>query len=243
MDRRCYPHWEIVKQRIGFHDLTFVVEGKSVYSINGTPHPVEAGDIIYIPPGNEREAHTSARCPMHSYAFNFNWWPQGSADALPLPFVTKGAITSELLGGIKQFSQVWMSKQAGYIMQSRALFMLLLHRLVTMTREDHRRVDKRVNQMLRYVNEHYAEELDLSQMSQMVGLHPVYLGKLFKTHTGCSFREYVNRIRINHAEMMLSTGGFTVTQVAERCGFQDLSYFSSLFKTVKGVPPSALFKT
>ena len=77
-------------------------------------------------------------------------------------------------------------------------------------------------------------------MAEIVGLHRVYLGKLFKNNMGCSFKEYLNMIRINNAEMLLTTGGFSVTQVAERCGFRDVSYFSNVFKLVKGYPPSTV---
>ncbi|MBW5445812.1 helix-turn-helix domain-containing protein [Cohnella sp. CFH 77786] len=243
VDRRCFPDWEIIKQTIDFHDLTFIVEGKSHYFVNGVKHTIEAGDVVYIPVGSVREAHTFKDNPMHSYAFNFKWLA-GRTDPLPLQTVTKNVITSELIGYFKQFTQVWMSKQPGYVMQSRALFMLIVHRLLTITNRNTSllKADQRVNQVLEYVAEHYPEELDLSGMAEIVNLHPVYLGKLFKKNMGCSFKEYLNMIRVNHAEMLLSTGGFSVTQVAERCGFRDISYFSNVFKSVKGYPPSTVFK-
>jgi len=242
VDRRCFPNWEIIKQTIDFHDLTFVVEGKSNYYVNGVKHTVEAGDVVYIPVGSVREAHTFKENPAHSYAFNFKWLPNENTEPLPLQTVTKNVITNELIGYFKQFTHVWMSRQPGYLMQARALFMLILHRLLSNIRRDSARADQRVNQVLVYVAEHYAEELDLAGMAEIVGLHPVYLGKLFKKNMGYSFKEHLNMIRINHAEMLLSTGGFSVTQVAERCGFRDISYFSNVFKSVKGYPPSTVFK-
>ncbi|WEK54373.1 MAG: AraC family transcriptional regulator [Candidatus Cohnella colombiensis] len=243
VDRRCFPDWEIVNQTIDFHDLTCIVEGKSYYYVNGVKHTIEAGDIIYIPVGSVREAHTSKENPMHSYAFNFKWLPNENTEPLPLQTVTKNVITSELIGYFKQFTHVWLSKQPGYVMQARALFMLIIHRLLTITNRDTAlmRADKRVNLVLAYVAEHYSEELDLAGLAEIVGLHRVYLGKLFKKNMGCSFNEYLNMIRINNAEMLLTTGGFSVTQVAERCGFHDISYFSNVFKSVKGYPPSTVF--
>ncbi|WP_372516736.1 helix-turn-helix transcriptional regulator [Paenibacillus silviterrae] len=69
-----------------------------------------------------------------------------------------------------------------------------------------------------------------------------YLGKLFRINTGISFKEYLNQMRINQAEILLSTGGYSVTEVAERCGFHDISYFSNVFKSIKGCPPSSVCK-
>jgi AraC-like DNA-binding protein len=42
--------------------------------------------------------------------------------------------------------------------------------------------------------------------------------------------------------MMLSSGDFTVSETAERCGFRDISYFSNMFKLLKGYPPSAVLR-
>lgn len=244
VDRQCFPEWKIKKDTITFHDLTFVVEGKSNYYVNGVKYTVEAGDVIYIPWGSKREAHTDKDFPMHSYAFNFCWLQTSTQDALPLETVNKNVINSEILNYINQFKHVWMSRQPGHIMQSRALFMLIIHQVITFyyRKDDPLQADKRINKVLEYVVDHYSEELNLSGMAQIVNLHPVYLGKIIKKNTGYSFKEYLNQVRINHAEMLLSTGGFSVTEVAERCGFHDVAYFSNVFKTIKGYRPSTVSK-
>lgn len=244
VDRRCFPDWNIINKRIGFQDLTFVMDGKSNYFIDGVKYTVEPGDVIYIPEGSVREAHTFYENPMHSFAFNFNWTPEGSPIALPLEPVMKNCITNEIRGYIKQFTQVWMSKEPGYIMQARAIFMLIIHKLLMISsrKRFHLQTDLRVQKVLDYVNEHYPDNLELSGIAAIYNLNPVYFGKLFKSNTGYSFKEYLNLIRINNAEMLLSTGGFSVTEVAERCGFKDVSYFSNVFKSIKGYPPSNVFK-
>ncbi|UUZ86293.1 AraC family ligand binding domain-containing protein [Paenibacillus sp. P26] len=71
VDRRSFPGWEIIRQKINFHDLTFIVGGQADYYVNGEKFTAEKGDMIYIPPGCIREAHSNMENPMHSYAFNF----------------------------------------------------------------------------------------------------------------------------------------------------------------------------
>jgi AraC family transcriptional regulator of arabinose operon len=239
VDRRCFPDWEIIRQKIDFHDLTFIVEGQSDYYINGEKFSVEAGDMIYIPQGSVREASTNKMNPMHSYAFNFKL---ETTNELHLPFqtVTKHDLTGEMLQYIKEFTQVWMTKQPGYEIQARGLFLLILHRLlaVSLRRNESVLTDKRIAKVRAYITEHYSDELDLDRVASIADLHPVYFSKLFKQVTGYSFKKFLNLIRINNAEMMLSTGGFTVYEVAERCGYKEISYFSNVFKSIKGYPPS-----
>ncbi|MEV5030205.1 helix-turn-helix transcriptional regulator [Paenibacillus sp. LPE1-1-1.1] len=243
VDRRCYPDWTIQKTRIGFHDLTFVVEGKASYYINGEKFTAEEGDLIYVPGGSVREAHTFKETPMHSYPFNFFWAEPHNHIRLPFGVVTKNVITKEILGYIREFNQVWMSKQPFYMIQARALFELILYRLLSnYNRRSATQIDPRIKKLIAFITDHYSENITIGELAERVNLHPVYLGKLFKQNTGSTYKEYVNRIRINNAEMMLSAGDFTVTEAAERCGFYDISYFSNAFKEMKGYSPSAAKK-
>lgn len=240
-DRRCYPDWGITRRLNGFHDLTFVIDGRACYIINDVEYQVEAGDVVYIPEGCIREAYTYADSPMHAYPFNFHWAEPNNHVHLPFGYVNKNLITKEILDYIRDFKQVWMNQQPLYQLHARAIFELILHRLLAnYYRRSASIIDPRIKKVMTYVSDHYSENISINDLAQMVDLHPVYLGKLFKQNTGYSFKEYVNRIRINNAEMMLSAGDFTVTETAERCGFNDISYFSNLFKSLKGYPPSAV---
>lgn len=243
VDRRSFPGWEIIRQEINFHDLTFIVGGQADYYVNGKKFTVEKGDMIYIPPGCVREAHSNKENPMHSYAFNFKLSPSNDQH-LPFQTVTKNLLTVEVLGYAKEFIQVWMTKQPGYEIQARGLFLLILHRLlsVSLLRNGSMQSDDRIAKVRAYITEHYSDDLDLETIAAIVGLHPVYISKLFKQDTGYSFKQFLNLIRVNNAEMMLIAGGFTISEVAERCGFEDISYFSNVFKSIKGYPPSSVRK-
>lgn len=241
VDRKCFQGWCIGNVQIGFHDLTFVVDGKARYSVNGVEYPVEAGDLIYIPEGSTREACTFKEYPMHSYAFNFHWAQPFNHVHLPFGIVTKKMMTKEILDYIQEFKHVWKSKQPFYMIQARALFELILHRLLNnFYLMSASLMDPRIKKITAYIEEHYSEDIQISDLATMVNLHPVYFGKLFKDSTGSTCKEYVNRIRMSNAETMLAAGNYTVSEAAERCGFRDISYFSNLFKLIKGYPPSAV---
>ncbi|MFS0723783.1 AraC family transcriptional regulator [Paenibacillus sp. 1P07SE] len=243
VDRRCYPDWEIIRQRIGFHDLTFVVAGQADYYINDRLVTVTGGDLLYIPPGAVRQATTRQDNPMHSYAFNFHIHP-AAIPPLPLATVSQGCQTPEIMRYLKEFTQVWMTKQLGHQLQAKGLFLLILHRLLLLASRlgAGAQTDERMAMARAYIADHYAEPLRLETVAELAGLHPVYFSKRFKQDTGTSFKQFVNMVRMNHAEMMLAAGGFRVSEVAERCGFQDISYFSNVFRSLKGYPPSAARK-
>lgn len=237
VDRRSFPDWSILRQPIDFHDLTFIAGGEAHYYVNGKHYAARTGDVIYIPPGSVREAHTIQEKPVHAYAFNFTLAPLNER-ALPFAPVTTNDLSGPLLEEIKAFSQVWAMRQPGYEMQARAVLLLILHRLLFGSANGNHIADVRVAKARAYVTEHYAEDLDLASVAAVAGLHPVYFSKLFKRETGYGFKQFLNVVRLNHAEMMLLSGDFTVSEVSERCGYKDVSYFSNLYKAMKGYPPS-----
>lgn len=93
-----------------------------------------------------------------------------------------------------------------------------------------------------YIMDHYSEEVTIKELADFVALNPVYLGKLFKQNTGSTYKEFINKVRVSNAEMILSAGGFNVSEVAAHCGYQDVAYFSNVFKNIKGYPPSFALK-
>lgn len=69
-------------------------------------------------------------------------------------------------------------------------------------------------------------------------LSPGYVARLFKQETGRSLRDYVNECRITRAKQMLAAGGRNVSEIAASVGFDNFSYFSTLFKKYVDCPPS-----
>lgn len=243
VDRKCFPEWQIEKRVIDFHDLTFVVRGKAAYYVDGNKYTVQQGDLVYIPPGCERRAHTFEYDLMQAISFNFHWHEPNNEVRLPFQIVTKNMFTKEINDLLREHKQIWMNKQPFYQIQSRAVFELILHRLLTnYYRKTTVQLDSRVKKAMAYIDEHYNKPITIRQLAEMNDLHAVYFGRLFKQQTGFSYKEYLNRIRINNAEMMLASGEASVTEAAELCGFSDVSYFSNLFKALKGYSPSTVIK-
>ena len=90
----------------------------------------------------------------------------------------------------------------------------------------------------RYISEHYAEEITLSDAAAMAFMEETYFSKKFKQLTGFGFKEYLVTTRIKAAEKLLSTTNMAIGEIAEACGFSSSNYFGNVFKSVWGISPS-----
>ncbi len=80
--------------------------------------------------------------------------------------------------------------------------------------------------------------LRVSDLAEMCGVSEVYFRAEFKKFYSSSPLEYIKKRRIEIARQLLSTGLYNVTQVAERAGFDSISYFSAEFRRLTGETPS-----
>lgn len=88
-----------------------------------------------------------------------------------------------------------------------------------------------------YVDQHYANECSLKQLSGDLKYDYYYLSKLFKEKTGVSYNTYLNTYRINHACYLLTNTQDKITEVAAKSGFDTLRTFNREFKIHKNVTP------
>lgn len=90
---------------------------------------------------------------------------------------------------------------------------------------------------LEYLQQHYGEKITTELMAQKYNYHPVYFSRLFKTELGTDFSDYLTRLRILHARILLSRSDVPVQEIADRCGFSDAANFNHRFKAITGMTP------
>src|SRR5687767_2892445 len=100
--------------------------------------------------------------------------------------------------------------------------------------------DRRITWVVAHMNTHLAEPLAIPQLAAMVDLSPSRFRHLFKTQIGVSPAEYLQRLRLRRARMLLKRTFLTVKEVMALVGYNDPSHFARDFRRVHGVSPSAL---
>lgn len=87
-----------------------------------------------------------------------------------------------------------------------------------------------IQEAIHYLEEHYAKDIELKGVADLVHVNSSYLSSLFKKETSMTFSQYLNMIRLNQSVKLLKKTDLSLEQVAKRCGFASQSYYIRAFK-------------
>lgn len=159
-------------------------------------------------------------------------------DAMPdSAFVLKNM--SELKSHFTKIYNIWQTKRSGYYAECMSIMYdivrrIRLHGEKYITSEKSRKIIPSFEYMLSHYFEH---DFDYEKMCGESGLSYSYFKEIFIKQYGISPVKYVTNLRIERAKELLITGQYTITEIAEKCGFDSVYYFSKVFKSHTGVCP------
>jgi YesN/AraC family two-component response regulator len=89
----------------------------------------------------------------------------------------------------------------------------------------------------RFIWENYTKKISLKEIADASGLSAPYFSTVFKNEMGENLSNYLNRLRVEKALMMLGETDCPINKISADCGFEDQSWFSKVFKSYTGISP------
>lgn len=123
---------------------------------------------------------------------------------------------------------------------SPANMLRLAERLFTLTEEALRGLadaDDIIARADAYIREHFRESINREDVAAVACITPNYLSKQFRNRKGMNLREYINKIRIDEAKRLLLSTSLPVSEIAGMAGYDNISYFSTVFRKHAGMSP------
>lgn len=141
--------------------------------------------------------------------------------------------TPHLIESINLHSQ---NPQYAIIETKGILFQLLAHFLKNST-DKYEITDNRILKVLRYIRKHIDQNITMEEMIAICFLSKDHFIRLFKKEMGITPVQYINRKKIEKAQLMLITGSQSIKDIAYALSFENVYYFNRLFRKITGTTP------
>jgi AraC-like DNA-binding protein/ligand-binding sensor protein len=89
-----------------------------------------------------------------------------------------------------------------------------------------------------YIASHQSEPITLEQISRALNVSTFYFCRVFKQTTGLTFKDYLSRVRIEKAKILLQDSRLRVSEIAYDVGFQTITHFNRIFRKLVGYSPT-----
>jgi len=90
----------------------------------------------------------------------------------------------------------------------------------------------------KYIKENYKRDISAGDVASILGYSDVYFSKIFKQLFDDTFINYLTKVRIDKAKVLLKDVGFNIKEVGASVGYTDSNYFTKVFKRAVGMSPS-----
>ena len=229
-----------------FYEIFYLLSGQCHFLLEDNVYRLEKGDFVFITPG---ELHHSLykegeNCEIYMVCFkkeqiildnkNIQKSFMGSVPALyQESFVSLFSRMLSEHADIDEHSEDFLS------VYLQTLLLMLMRHSVLAEREPglHNSKDADILLATKYIYKNFKRPLTLEEVASVASLSPTYFSKKFKQIIGIGFKEYLNYVRLKHAQTALLTTDNKITDIALEYGFNDSNYFKDLFKKVYGKSP------
>lgn len=96
---------------------------------------------------------------------------------------------------------------------------------------------RRIEAVMAHLNKNFERDISLSEAAKLVAMSEVAFSRFFKMRTGKTFVDTLNEIRLGHASRLLIETTHSISEIAYRCGFNNMSNFNRIFKKKKQCTP------
>ena len=248
------PHWHPE------YEFNYAVKGPLCMMINGIPHTVQPGELLFIDKNMIHSSDRIPKCPgeYFSIVFGEQFVFSSVADSLyqryllPLqqqhkrfPTVITGetGYGAKIIDHIKALLQCYSSGRYACQLNIRSHLLEIFG--IAIGEEIFVESDIRENSAvflvrsaLTIIHENYMHPITIQRLALRLGVTPSYFCRIFKATIGKRPLEYILSYRIDNARTYLSQSQDSITSIASKCGFDDINYFSRCFKKIQGITPT-----
>lgn len=243
--QRCEPNYQWGPGVRDHYLIHYIVSGKGYYVTNHKTFHLTSGDVFLIYPDTQVTYYADTIDPWEYYWVGFSGSDVGlilestdfSSDSPVISSCSYGEKIKELLYKIYEARGNELSNAVAMAGQLYIALSLFLSGASNQKKHQHANFDY-VQKAITYMESHFSYTITIDDVAAYVGISRSHLFREFKAHLGKSPKEYLSEFRIKYSCSLLKNTNLSIGAIAASVGYENGLYFSKVFQSVKGIPPS-----
>ena len=220
------------------NELIYGVSGRSTVYFNEDIFETAPNGVRFLPKGPvsryEVDRHEPGECIVV--------WFLTDRPVSDKAFVVNSADKERIGRLFKRIFSLWISKETGYFHECLSLLYGIFAELERPKYASSAHYLKIKPAIEKIHGEFLFTTPSVKELASLCGMREAYFTRLFKECYGTSPKQYLIRLRLDHATELLKTKSYSITAAAELSGFSDVFFFSRQFKSHLGVTPTEFMK-
>lgn len=242
-----------------FFELAYVTGGSAEHTLNGKRGSLEAGDYFIMDYGSVHRYENcreftlinclflpevidetlcgcrSLEALLQGCLIRYYRMALGAVWADRIFHDEDGRIGQLLLGMVEEYREKGLGSEEIFRCRLTEILILTLRKLAQPQKS--RPESEVVIKLLKYVDASYKEKLTLKDFCGRQHYSLSYVSRRFKQETGMTFREYLQKVRVEKCCELLAGSDMTVSRAAEAVGYEDMQFFHEVFRKYLHMTP------
>jgi AraC family transcriptional regulator, arabinose operon regulatory protein len=236
--------WRNLNVAPNFNCMYYILEGGGWFQIQGKSYEPEAGELIILPVGVVHSYSTSTTEAYRKYWCHFNA-KVGDLhlfQLIDLPYCIRIADPEHMRSLFDRLHTSARMDDFKSPLQTKSIMFDILANVFDQNLSQPMRLSasrsvSKLNEILKYIDSHLHEELNVEQLAEAFNYNPKYFIRFFKSKLQLPPMHYINKTRLEYAKRLLMTTDMSVSQISAAVGFE-VQYFSKIFKKLNNLTPS-----
>lgn len=260
-----YQQNDIESHTHTFFELVYILNGSAIHEHDDTTEVISAGDYFIIDIGSIHSYKAGENFSLYNFLFLPEFIDETLSTCtsfqelirhgmyryhkISLGLHTEHRLFHDTDGRVLQIMnliyQEYQEQKLGYADICQSLIREIFIRMMRDTLEKepyHQQISQQyplpVQQSLHFFSEHFQESATITNFCKEYHYSREYICRLFKKQIGIAPIDYIRKLKMERACLLLSSSDLRINEVAEQCGYHDEKTFRSTFKKLLGITPT-----
>ena len=223
----------------------YILSGRVTYTFNEDVYTFEEGDMVFLKEGNE-QYYIDSTPGIENLALNFTVDRNSSSGEITEHIINNPhpvSISNDKAGKYRSLMEKAINAVNKNYFGAKMIAVSVCYEILQdflydmMFKSIKSKEYNRILPAKVYIDENFYKEISVVELANRCNMCETNFRRNFTSVFGISPRGYINSVRVNNAKSFFSSGAYSVSEVAELCGFSDTNYFCRFFKKNTGMTP------